>query len=246
MAETHSIYALAFMADSVPVIFYVGHTKDHKRRRNEHLTNPFNPNHREYMTMKYRWCRSLRELGIDYDLIVLHEDVLDDDVTEYVKILEIARDNESKGITFYDGLPLTNMKAGDMLSEMLRENVRTYDDVINFCDRQDGTKIAAMVNYERDINSPFASVRAQALDWFGPTPEPQTERARAVKLWLKEYGEKTWRDFEQSILQESLNKNQNQSKYEAMLADPERQARILAETRRLMALDGADLEETDK
>jgi len=34
-----------------------------------------------------------------------------------------------------------------------------------------------------------------------------------------------------------LNKNQKQSKYEAMLADPERKARIEQETLKLMAID---------
>lgn len=246
MAETHSIYALAFMAEDSPVIFYIGHTKDHKRRRNEHLTNPFNPKHREYMTMKYRWCRSLRDLGIEYDLVVLHDDILEDDITEYVKILEIARDNETRGIKFYDDLPLTNMKAGDMLSEMLRENVRTAQDIIAFRDRYDGARATAMINYERDINSPHASVRAGALDWFSPTPEPKTERAREVKLWLKEHADKTYAEFKQSILQESSIENQKQSKYEAMLADPERKQRLEEETRKLMALDGAESGETDK
>ena len=233
----HVIYALAFMADREPVIFYVGHTKDAERRRSEHLNNPFNPNHREYLTMKYRWCRSLRDLGIDYDLIVLHDDVIEDDVTEYVKILEIARDNKQRGITFYDDLPLTNMKAGDMLDEMLRENVQTYDDIIAFHDRHDSRRTQAMIDYERDINSPFAGVRAGALDWFAPTPEPNTEKARQVKLWLKEHADKNYAEFQQSILEESLNKNQKQSKYEAMLADPERRARIEQETLKLMAID---------
>jgi len=237
MTKTHSIYALAFMAQDTPVIFYVGHSNDVKRRRGEHLSNPFNVNHREYHTMKYRWCRSLRDAGIDYDLIVLHEDVVVDDVSEYLKILEIARDNTSKGIKFYDGLPLTNMKAGDLLYEMLQENVRTYEDIVAFHDRHDQRRTQAIIDYERDINSPFAGVRAQALDWFTPTPEPITERARQIKLWLKEHADRSYAEFKQSILTEDLVKNQKQSNYEKMLADPERQQRIREETLKLMALD---------
>ena len=94
-----------------------------------------------------------------------------------------------------------------------------------------------MIDYERDINSPFAGVRAGALDWFAPTPDPMTEKARTVKLWLKEHAEKNYAEFQQSILQDTLVINQKQSKYEAMLADPKRKARIEQETRKLMAID---------
>ena len=233
----HTIYALAFLAQDEPVIFYVGHTNNAERRRSEHQGNPFNPNHREYMTMKYRWCRSLKDLGIDYDLIVLHDDVLEDDVTEYVKILEIARDNKQRGITFYDDLPLTNMKAGDMLDEMLRENVRTYEDIIAFHDRHDSRRTQAMINYQRDLNSDLASVRNSALDWFSPTPEPNTQKARQVKLWLREHADKNYAEFQQSILSVEVADEDKDAKYQAMLADPKRKARIEEETKKLMALD---------
>jgi len=129
------------------------------------------------------------------------------------------------------------MRAGDMLDEMLRENVRTYEDIIAFHDRHDSRRTQAMINYQRDLNSDLASVRNSALDWFSPTPEPNTQKARQVKLWLKEHADKTWLEFQQSILQDTLMVKQQHSKYEMMLADPERRARIEEETLKLMAID---------
>lgn len=126
---TSTLYVLAFEADDEPVVFYVGHTNDIERRRTEHMTNPLNPNHSEYMTNKYQWARSLIESGIEYKLIPLHKIETDDD-TEYEWILKFARRNAESGISFYDGYPLTNMKAGDFLDEILhRREITTAEQI---------------------------------------------------------------------------------------------------------------------
>ena len=121
---THVVYGLAFVIEDEPIIFYVGHTNDVERRTREHANNPFNPNHSEYDTMKYRWCRQLHESRISYDLFVIREFVETDEDSEYAIILDVARDNQQRGITFFDGLPLTNMKAGDFIEEMLDAGVQ--------------------------------------------------------------------------------------------------------------------------
>jgi hypothetical protein len=63
---------------------------------------------------------------------VLHEISTDDD-TEYEWILKIARMNERLGIEFYDGYPLTNMKAGDLLEELVGcKYVTTKEDITKY------------------------------------------------------------------------------------------------------------------
>lgn len=117
MAKT-TLYTLVFEAGDEPVVFYVGHTNNADRRWNEHINNAFNENHSEYDTYKYRWIRSLKDAGIECSMVVLH-DIEDDDDTEYEWILKFARANEKQDIRFYDGYPLTNMKAGDLLGELI-------------------------------------------------------------------------------------------------------------------------------
>jgi predicted GIY-YIG superfamily endonuclease len=126
-----TLYTLVFEADE-PVVFYVGHTNNTDRRWTEHINNAFNENHAEYNTYKYRWIRGLKDAGIECSMVVLHE-IEDDDDTEYEWILKFARANERKDIKFYDGYPLTNMKAGDLLGELIdlpyinsREDISKY------------------------------------------------------------------------------------------------------------------------
>lgn len=129
---TSTLYVLAFEAGNEPIVFYVGHTTDVERRRQEHMMNPLNPNHAEYNTYKYQWARSLIETGIEYKLIPLHKIETDDD-TEYEWILKFARRNAEAGIAFYDGYPLTNMKAGDFLGEILhRTEITTAEQITNY------------------------------------------------------------------------------------------------------------------
>jgi hypothetical protein len=145
---THAVYGLAFVIEDEPIIFYVGHTNDVERRTREHANNPFNPNHGEYNTMKYRWCRQLRESQMSYDLFVIREDPEEDEDSEYAVILDVARDNQEREITFFDGLPLTNMKAGDFISEMLDAGVQGKQGVEIFKKIREVTKIA--VTYQRE------------------------------------------------------------------------------------------------
>ena len=145
---THAVYGLAFVIEDQPIIFYVGHTNNVERRTREHTNNPFNPNHNEYDTMKYRWCRQLHDMQISYDLFVIREDPEEDEDSEYAVILDVARDHLERGITFFDELPLTNMKAGDFITEMLDAGVRGSKGVEIFKKIKQVTKIA--VTYQRD------------------------------------------------------------------------------------------------
>jgi hypothetical protein len=128
-----TLYTLFFEAEpDNPVVFYVGHTNDVDRRWTEHINNAFNENHAEYETYKYRWIRSLRDVGIECQMDVLHEIDTDDD-TEYEWILKIARMNTRLGIEFYDGYPLTNMKAGDLLTELIAcKYVTSKEDIAKY------------------------------------------------------------------------------------------------------------------
>jgi hypothetical protein len=96
------------------------------------MTNPLNVNHAEYNTYKYQWARSLIEMGIEYKLIPLHKIETEDD-TEYEWILKFARRNSDAGVSFYDNYPLTNMKAGDFLTEIInRQDITSAADITKY------------------------------------------------------------------------------------------------------------------
>ena len=158
-----TVYTLAFQVEREdPMIFYVGTTNNFKRRQQEHRTNSINPQHSEYDTYKYQWIRSLEQLGIPYTMTQIVDVAETDEDSEYEWILRIARDNESKNIAFYENLPLTNMKAGDFLTEMLADKtIKTASDVARF--RQERAERA--VTYTRDPRE---------------QPELQTENARRI------------------------------------------------------------------
>lgn len=237
----HSVYTLSFMIEgrAEPVVFYVGHTNNPERREREHMTNPFNTEHGEYDTMKYRWCRSLRELNIDYGFAVVTDILLGDEDSEYAWILRFAHDNQAKGITFYDGLPLTNMRAGDFLSEMLAENVRTVNEVKQFRERKQAERTRRAITYHRLNPDDFPTakdVRLGHIDTNAVTPEPISRMGRLGHEWLKNYKELSWKEFTNEISQAEKQQQKNK-KYQELLADPARQARIRAETERLMRED---------
>lgn len=152
-----TLYTLFFEAEpDNPIVFYVGHTNDVDRRWNEHITNAFNENHQEYETYKYRWIRSLRDVGIECQMDVLHEIATDDD-TEYEWILKIARMNLRQGIEFYDGYPLTNMKAGDLLTELIAcKYVTTREDIAKYRQAKQHT-----VTYTKSDNTEALSYTAK-------------------------------------------------------------------------------------
>jgi hypothetical protein len=137
------LYTLVFDADPQPVVFYVGRTNDPERRLAEHRRAVKDQEHTEY---KYQWCRSLESVGLVWDLVVIDE-INDDEDSEYAWVLKFARDNQTKNITFFDNLPLTNMKAGDFLTEMIGiPSIQTANDIREYRNAQ----AVRAITYERD------------------------------------------------------------------------------------------------
>jgi hypothetical protein len=128
MNKTVSVYGLCFDTEEYgPVIFYVGRTGDAKVRASSHRSSAKDLTDNTY---KYQFCRELDAVGIEWRLEVLVESVEDTEDSEYEWVLKFARHNQSQGIEFYNGMPLTNMKAGDFLDEMLRDKtVVTAEDI---------------------------------------------------------------------------------------------------------------------
>jgi len=148
-----SVYVLT--ARDPDIKFYVGCTSDITRRASEHKNNAVNPNHKEYNTYKYRFIRELNDNNIVWDLSVLSTEIEVDETTdEYSWILKIARENEIKDHRFYDDTPLTNMKAGDFLEEMLKDKELSGDpqSVKNWIT----TREQKATSYERNPNRPPA------------------------------------------------------------------------------------------
>jgi hypothetical protein len=137
------LYTLVFDAEPLPVVFYVGRTNDPKRRLQEHRSAVKNLENAEY---KYQWARQLEEIGISWDLVVIDE-IDDDEDSEYAWVLKFARDNREKDITFIDNLPLTNMKAGDFITEMIQiPSIQTAQDIREYRNAQ----AIRAISYERD------------------------------------------------------------------------------------------------
>jgi hypothetical protein len=137
------LYTLVFDADPQPVVFYVGRTNDPERRLAEHRRAVKDQEHTEY---KYQWARSLAEVGLSWDLVVIDE-IDDDEDSEYAWVLKFARDNQTKNISFIDGLPLTNMKAGDFLTEIISiPQIQTANDIREYRNAQ----AVRAISYERD------------------------------------------------------------------------------------------------
>jgi hypothetical protein len=202
----HFLYTLVFDANPEPVVFYVGHTNDPKRRETEHRSSARDLSNTEY---KYRWCRKLDEIGIPWSFVVIGE-IEDDEDSEYEWILKFARKNAGLNITFEEGLPLTNMKAGDFLGEILTDRtITTRDEIKEYRIKREQAKT---INYQR----------------VKPTPQAQSiidqELIDAEANRLDNY--RTERERVERAL-----------KHEQMLNDPERQRKIKTETLRLMLLD---------
>lgn len=210
----HHIYGLQFVANELPIVFYVGHTNDMERRAAEHHRNSENPEHAEYLTEKYQWCRSLREQGLEFELVPLQLFAETDEDSEYEWILRQARENILAGISFYDGSPLCNMKGGDFIWEMMADkNIKTAKDIKTY--RQKKYKIET----ER---------RSYIRDFSGDA-EP-TDAAKKMIAWLHRDGARRSElaDVEAKRQQEA------EGKYNAMLSDPERINRIKQQTERMM------------
>jgi hypothetical protein len=179
--ESHYLYALTFDASPRPVVFYVGHTNNPKRRETEHRASAKDLSNTEY---KYQWCRQLEAVDVAWDFVVIGE-IEDDEDAEYEWVLKFARDNHSKGITFIDDLPLTNMKAGDFLAEILdRTDIRTKQDIKKYRTE----RAARQVNYLRDEQSEDF-VATERGDQFREYIQTLGEAAQAKTLEEREQAE---------------------------------------------------------
>jgi len=200
-----TVYTLAYMDSGEPIVFYVGHTNNIERRRREHAVNPLNPEHAEYDTYKYRFCRGLLEAGIEYALtpIVEIETQLD---SEYEWILKFARDNEQRGIRFFDGYPLTNMKAGDFLEDLIKETDITTADQIRHWRAE--RRAREQFDYERDGNAEQSETAQELIKLF---------KLQGEDLRLERY-KKEARELKRLVRERE------------MLASPERQEMIKQQT----------------
>jgi hypothetical protein len=81
-------------------------------------------------TDKYVVIRDLESRAIEWELSVIVEDAVDESDSEYEYVLLFARHNRALGIGFIGGSPLTNLKNGDMLSEILDDDrIATKTDI---------------------------------------------------------------------------------------------------------------------
>jgi predicted GIY-YIG superfamily endonuclease len=209
---THSLYTLSFDAPDGPIVFYVGCTNNPDRREREHKTNPFNENHAEYMTFKYQFCRMLAAKEQAYKLDVIIDDIGSDEDSEYEWVLNFARHNTENGYEFLNGYPLTNMKAGDFLSEIInRPEVRTASDIKKY----KADKIAKLkaISYKRN------------REIEGPVNPAWTALKAKMEVESVAY-------IEQCELK-SRKKAEAQAAEIAMLTSDDRMARLAAETKRL-------------
>jgi hypothetical protein len=157
-----TVYALFFTIGDKRIYFYVGRSNDVTRREAEHRRAAKNLNE---TTDKYRWIRQLEASGIEWHLETVCLLVEDEADSEYEWVLRIARNNLHDGITFFDGLPLTNLRRGDFLEEMLRDTtVNTAAQVKQWLKQREeaaaDTKAAMRraVAYERKINSRWTAI----------------------------------------------------------------------------------------
>lgn len=103
-------------------IFYVGCTDDARRRLGEHRRNAHNENSSEYNTDKYSFIRYCDRNNIEWDMTIVTDALeVTDQFDEYSWVLRVARENEQLGIMFPNGESICNMRAGDLLSEMIRD-----------------------------------------------------------------------------------------------------------------------------
>ena len=177
-----SVYVLLADNNGEPYAFYVGCTNDLKEREAAHRRAAFNSKHAEYMTYKYQWIRHLAEQGQDFVFEVVEENCVTDDADEYSYVLRAADANKQAGRSFFDGLPLTNMKAGDFLDEMLADKVRTPAAIRQFIEKKKQPKINRATTYHRDLGpvDGSRSVNGQIIDrLFNQRANTQAMLARA-------------------------------------------------------------------
>ncbi len=112
------------------MIFYVGKTNNPDRRLKEHQYLSTKP---DELTNKYVFIRQLDQVEIPWYMTIISEDINIDEDSEFEWILLFARHNIKNKISFLDGSPLTNLKNGDMLSEMVdNPTIVTSQDIKNY------------------------------------------------------------------------------------------------------------------
>jgi hypothetical protein len=184
-----SVYQLEFDVDGKTIPFYIGMSEDTKRREGEHRTRPHNPSSPEYDNYKYQWIRELDANNIPWRMNVLSPMVEDSEDSEYSWVLRVARNNKHDGIKFYDDLPLTNMKAGSLLSEMLDiPELNTAEQIRAWRERREQQRVsyeAAKFNNGRsDAARVFGSmggfpqIKGATRTWVMP---PQPKKAKKKK-----------------------------------------------------------------
>ena len=197
----HFLYTLKFESIQGDVVFYVGHTNDPKRRETEHRGAAKNLDNQEY---KYQTCRMLDEAGVRWYFEVVGE-IDDDEDSEYEWVLKYARVNQDQGMTFIDNLPLTNMRRGDFLEEILMDRtINTASEIGEY--RQQRKNRVTSYNQGTPLSQQLVA---------GLNDKVELDRIQRHEQRLK-----------------AIQREQN---YQAMIADPERQNRIRQQTLALEA-----------
>jgi hypothetical protein len=144
---------------------------------------------------------------------VLHEIATDDD-TEYEWILKFARMNEQHGIEFYDGYPLTNMKAGDLLTDIIDlPYITTKEDITKYRQARQHT-----VTYTKNNGQQATSFTTKGAAIIAEL-QRQADKSRAER-------------HRQTIKQIARN-----AKQQIDLADPGREAKLKKQTLDLLYAD---------
>lgn len=176
---------------SKSVVYYVGCTNDPQRRLNEHKRLCLDAKSPEYGTNKYRFIRELRAEDIRWWMDVVAEvDGTDDEIedSEYAYVLQFADENEVCGIDFY-GHPLTNMRAGDLLSEMLKEKFpRTEAGVKLYKERK--AQRERDIQYERDLKTKSVDLFGSLFILPSPLTKQEMKEAAAKRKIVRDWNKK--------------------------------------------------------
>jgi len=188
------IYTL--IAETIePFVFYVGQTGDPIARERQHRSAARNPNHTEY---KYQLIRFLESEGVSWQLVVVADTIqLDPKNDEYSFILHFARENMDRGIAFYDKLPLTNMKAGVLLEEMLADR---STDISPHGVKAFREQKARKIRYEREQNrrtDKHAHRLASVLQEMEEVKEEKRQKQKDSALKKLDRKQRELRDAEQ-------------------------------------------------
>jgi hypothetical protein len=122
---------------------------------------------------------------------ILSPMVEDDEDSEYSWVLRVARNNQHDGITFYNDLPLTNMRRGDLLEEMLAD--RSLNTAQQIKEWRQVRELRKAVEYEAKqfvapVNDAFGRVMSRlggtstikkgAREWQMPKMENKVKKSR--------------------------------------------------------------------